>query len=141
MIKLLIYALHLKGFIQRTQILIMISLIYILIIFFVCLIGYQLFLAFSKKSLIEGMTEGEEGEEGGEGGEEGGSRGDDRGANRFSARGGAWQARQAPGEDENQRAPGALVRERSRMQGLQRRRERRSRQAGCCVCVQSHQVA
>ena len=40
----------------------MISLIYILIIFFVCLIGYQLFLAFSKKSLIEGMTEGEEGE-------------------------------------------------------------------------------
>jgi len=48
----------------------MISLIYILIIFFVCLIGYQLFLAFSKKSLIEGMTEGEEGEEGE--GEEGG---------------------------------------------------------------------
>ena len=47
----------------------MISLIYILIIFFVCLIGYQLFLAFSKKSLIEGMTEGEEGEEGEEGGE------------------------------------------------------------------------
>ena len=38
----------------------MISLIYILIIFFVCLIGYQLFLAFSKKSLIEGMTEEEE---------------------------------------------------------------------------------
>jgi hypothetical protein len=38
----------------------MISLIYILIIFFVCLIGYQLFLALSKKSLIEGMTEGEE---------------------------------------------------------------------------------
>ena len=34
------------------------------------------------------------------------------------------------------RAPGALVRERSRMQGLQRRRERRSRQAGCCVYVQ-----
>jgi len=38
----------------------MMSLIYILIIFFVCLIGYQLFLAFSKKSLIEGMTDGEE---------------------------------------------------------------------------------
>ena len=38
----------------------MMSLIYILIIFFVCLIGYQLFLAFSKKSLIEGMTEEEE---------------------------------------------------------------------------------
>jgi len=38
----------------------MLSLIYILIAFFVCLIGYQLFLAFSKKSLIEGMTDGEE---------------------------------------------------------------------------------
>ena len=39
----------------------MISLIYILIIFFVCLIGYQLFLAFSKKSLIEGLEgDGEE---------------------------------------------------------------------------------
>jgi hypothetical protein len=44
----------------------MISLIYILIIFFVCLIGYQLFLAFSKKSLIEGMTDGEEEEEEGD---------------------------------------------------------------------------
>lgn len=33
----------------------MMSLIYILIIFFVCLIGYQVFLAFSKKSLIEGL--------------------------------------------------------------------------------------
>lgn len=36
-------------------------LIYILITFFVCLIGYQIFLAFSKKPLIEGL-EGEEGE-------------------------------------------------------------------------------
>ena len=44
----------------------MMSLIYILIIFFVCLIGYQLFLAFSKKSLIEGMTEEEEEEGGGD---------------------------------------------------------------------------
>ena len=42
----------------------MTSLIYILIVFFVCLIGYQLFLAFSKKSLIEGMTDGEEEEDG-----------------------------------------------------------------------------
>ena len=33
----------------------MMSLIYILIVFFVCLIGYQLFLAFFKKSLIEGL--------------------------------------------------------------------------------------
>jgi hypothetical protein len=33
----------------------MMSLIYILIVFFVCLIGYQVFLAFSKKSLIEGL--------------------------------------------------------------------------------------
>ena len=31
------------------------TLIYILIIFFVCLIGYQLFLAFLPKSLIEGL--------------------------------------------------------------------------------------
>ena len=46
----------------------MMSLIYILIIFFVCLIGYQLFLAFSKKSLIEGLEgDGEvEEEEGGD---------------------------------------------------------------------------
>lgn len=33
----------------------MTSLIYILIVFFVCLIGYQLFLALSPKSLIEGL--------------------------------------------------------------------------------------
>ena len=43
----------------------MTSLIYILIVFFVCLIGYQLFLAFSKKSLIEGLEgDGEVEEEG-----------------------------------------------------------------------------
>ena len=30
-------------------------LIYILIVFFVCLIGYQVFLAFSSKTMIEGM--------------------------------------------------------------------------------------
>ena len=40
----------------------MTCLIYILITFFVCLIGYQLFLAFSKKPLIEGL-EGEEEED------------------------------------------------------------------------------
>ena len=34
----------------------MTSLIHILIIFFVCLIGYQLFLALSPKSPVEGMT-------------------------------------------------------------------------------------
>jgi|OM-RGC.v1.016003342 hypothetical protein len=33
----------------------MMSLIHILIVFFVCLIGYQLFLALSPKSLIEGL--------------------------------------------------------------------------------------
>ena len=43
----------------------MTNLIYILIVFFVCLIGYQLFLAFSKKSLIEGLEgDGEVEEEG-----------------------------------------------------------------------------
>ena len=34
----------------------MMSLIHILIVFFVCLIGYQLFLALSPKSIIEGLT-------------------------------------------------------------------------------------
>ena len=38
----------------------MTSLIYILIFFFVCLIGYQLFLALSPKSLIEGLENEEE---------------------------------------------------------------------------------
>jgi lipopolysaccharide export LptBFGC system permease protein LptF len=38
----------------------MTTLIYILIAFFVCLIGYQLFLALSPKSLIEGMENEEE---------------------------------------------------------------------------------
>jgi hypothetical protein len=33
-------------------------LIYILIVFFVCLIGYQLFLAFFPKTMIEGMDSG-----------------------------------------------------------------------------------
>lgn len=45
----------------------MISLIYILIAFFVCLIGYQLFLALSKKSLIEGLEGDGEVEEEGDG--------------------------------------------------------------------------
>jgi hypothetical protein len=38
----------------------MTTLIYILIAFFVCLIGYQLFLALSPKSLIEGLENEEE---------------------------------------------------------------------------------
>ena len=39
----------------------MTTLIYILIVFFVCLIGYQLFLALSPKSLIEGAENMEDG--------------------------------------------------------------------------------